>query len=217
VGLARQVQVVELATLDQFADVAGRIAAEDQQVPLVVGAHEHIARDRLQRGERPAGPGDIAQHAIAHADRPGAIRRVAVGAGIVAEGQAAHLECRRRRRDRHILHAGHLPGAVLFHERRQRLVAHHQLLSEDRLALVLLHLEQRGIAVSPCLRPAQFDAAGEAGGEHLQRGDRILLVLDAAELVDQHGIVGQRPLPDRLVAPRNRVDPGLGDRHQFVA
>ena len=109
-----------------------------------------------------------------------------------------------------------LPIAVALKPRVSDVITRFQILTEDRLGLVRVVTEYRGIPNDPALSVFDLNRSGISGWQRCDVGDQLRLVENASFFVGEDAVVGEMFFPRRLIAGHQRIVKLLSASDQFV-
>ena len=109
-----------------------------------------------------------------------------------------------------------LPISVALKPRVSDVITRFQILPEDRLGLVRIVTEYRGVPNDPALSVLNLNRSGISRRQGCDVGDQLRFVENASFLVGEDAVIGEIFFSRRLVARHDRVVQLLSASDQFV-
>ena len=109
-----------------------------------------------------------------------------------------------------------LPIAVALKPCVSDVITRFQILTEDRLGLVRVVTEYRGIPNDAALSVLDLNRSGISGWERCDVGDQLRFIEKASFLVGEHAVVGEMFFPGCLIAGYQGIVQLLSASDQFV-
>src|SRR6187397_3164165 len=98
-----------------------------------------------------------------------------------------------------------LPITVALKPGVSDVITRFQVLAEDRLALVGIVTEYRGVPDDPALSVLDLNRPGISGRQRCDVGDQLRFVENSTFFISEDAVVGERFFPRRLITGHQRI------------